>query len=180
MPRLIPRAEALDRIRREGGEPECLMCAIRDRRVGPVHAVYEDDAMLVMLPRYVRRWGHAMVMPKLHVVSYAEVEPAVWLEACRLALVTARVIESVMRPRRCYVASTGSSAGELTQTSRHLHVHVIPLYEPDDKPADIFSWSDGVYVGEPDEWEALAASYRDAWAFAASGGGQVIAGGVGS
>lgn len=183
MPRLIPRAEALDRIRREGGEPECLMCAIRDRRVGAVHAVYEDDAMLVMLPRYVRRWGHAMVMPKIHVISYTEIEPAVWLEANRLALVTARVIERVQQPRRCYVASTGSSsAGELTQTSRHLHVHVIPLYDPEDRPADVFSWQDGVYVGEPYEWEALAASYRAAWGavVSAAGGGHTIAGGVGS
>jgi hypothetical protein len=96
----------------------------------------------------------------------------------------------VQRPRRCYVASTGSSAGEeLTQTSRHVHVHVIPLYEPDDKPADIFSWSEGVYVGEPEEWEALAASYRAVWAAFDSaapssaspgGGGHTSAGGVGS
>lgn len=191
MPRLIPRAEALERIRREGGVPACLMCAIQERRVGPVHVVYEDAAMLVMLPRYVRRWGHAMVVPKVHVCSYAEVDPAVWLEANRLALVVARIIEHVRQPRRCYVASTGSSAGEeLTQTSRHLHVHVIPLYEPDDKPADVFSWQDGVYVGEPDEWEALASSYREVWdafdspapgrAPSGSGGGHSNAGGVGS
>jgi len=55
MPRLIERAQALAQIRAEGGQPECLMCAIAERRVGPVYAVYEDDAMLVMLPRYVRR-----------------------------------------------------------------------------------------------------------------------------
>ncbi|MCX4242275.1 HIT family protein [Paraliomyxa miuraensis] len=163
MPRLISRAEALASIRTEGGEPSCLMCAIRDRAVGPVYAVHEDEHMLVMLPRYVRRWGHLMIMPKAHVVSYSEVAPWTWLEACRLSLHAARVIEHVRRPRRCYVASTGSSAGELTQTSRHLHVHVIPLYEPDDKPADIFSWSEGVWVGEPAEWETLRDAYREAW-----------------
>ena len=163
MPRLITRAEALDRIRREGGEPSCLMCAIRDGEVGPVYSVYEDARMLVMLPRYVRRWGHLMVVPKEHVISYAEVEEAQWLEASRLALVAARVIERVQQPRRCYVASTGSSAGELTQTSRHLHLHVIPLYQADDKPSDIFSWSQGVYVAEAPEWEALRDAYRAAW-----------------
>lgn len=163
VPRLISRADALASIRREGGRPQCLMCAIRDRAVGPVYAVHEDEHMLVMLPRYVRRWGHLMIMPKAHVVSYSEVDPAVWLEACRLSLHAARVIEQVQAPRRCYVASTGSSAGELTQTSQHLHVHVIPLYEPDDKPADIFSWSEGVWVGEPAEWEALRDAYREAW-----------------
>lgn len=181
MPRLIPRAEALDRIRREGGEPECLMCAIVERRVGAVYAVYEDEVMLVMLPRYVRRWGHAMVVPKAHVTSYAQVDAAVWLEANRLALVTARVVERVQQPRRCYVASTGSSnARELVQTSRHLHVHVIPLYDYEDRPADVFSWQAGVYVGEPEEWEALAASYRAAWGAVVSEGGPTIAGGVGS
>ena len=72
-------------------------------------------------------------------------------------------------------ASTGSSAGELTQTSVHLHIHAIPLYLPDDKPADIFSWTEGVYVAERDEWEELRAQYREAW-----GHGPAKAGGVGS
>jgi len=105
-----------------------------------------------------------MVMPKAHVVSYSEVDPALWLEASALSLKAARVIERVQQPRRCYVASTGSSAGELTQTSRHLHVHVIPLYQPDDKPSDIFSWSEGVYVADEPEWLALRDAYRSAWA----------------
>ncbi|MCA9654730.1 MAG: HIT family protein [Myxococcales bacterium] len=180
MPRLISRAEALTRIREEGGRPECLMCAIAARRCGPVHAVHEDERMLVMLPRYVRRWGHLLVMPKAHVVSYDEVEPAQWLEASHLALVAARVIERVQRPRRCYVASTGSSAGELTQTSRHLHLHVIPLYEPDDKPTDIFSWSEGVFVAEPAEWEALRDAYREVWPEVAAACPPSMAGPVGS
>lgn len=139
------------------------MCAIRDRAVGDVHVLFEDAAMLVMLPRYVRRWGHALVMPVAHVVSFGEVDPALWARANALAHKAARVIERVRRPRRVYVASTGSSAGELTQSSQHLHIHVIPLYEPDDKPSAIFSWQEGVYLAEPDEWEALRRAYLDAW-----------------
>ncbi len=163
MPQLISRADALARIQAEGGSPDCLMCAIVDRKVGAVYAVHEDETMLVMLPRYVRRWGHLMVVPKPHVTSYSQIDPALWLEISRLAQVAAQVIERVQRPRRCYMASTGSSAGELTQTSQHLHLHVIPLYAADDKPRDIFSWSQGVYVGEAPEWEALRDAYREAW-----------------
>lgn len=163
MPTLIPRDEALRRIEAEGGAPQCLMCAIVRREVGAVHAIAEDDAMLVMLPRYVRRWGHVMVIPKPHVTRFDEVDPDLWARTNQLAHQAARMVERVMRPRRCYVASTGSSAGELTQTSRHLHVHVIPLYEADDKPSDIFSWSEGVYVGAPEEWAELTARYRAAW-----------------
>lgn len=163
VPTLIPRAEALDRIRAEGGSPDCLMCAIAARRVGDLHAVHEDDEMLVFLPRYVRCWGHLCVMPKLHVTSFAAIDPALWARTNLLALEAARVIEARVRPRRCYVASTGSSAGELTQSSMHLHVHVIPVHDPEDRPASVFSWQEGVYVAERSEWDLLREEYVRAW-----------------
>lgn len=163
MPTLIPRAEALRRIRAEGGEPACLMCAIAAREVGEVHVVFEDEAMLAFLPRYVRCWGHVCVMPKLHVTSLLEVPPACWARTNALGHKAARVVELVTRPRRCYLAATGSSAGELTQSSMHLHLHVIPVHDTEDRPASIFSWQEGVYVGEPDEWEELRATYVRAW-----------------
>ena len=34
----------------------------------------------------------------------------------------------------------------------------------DDRPADVFSWAEGVLVGEPHEWEELQRRYRAAWA----------------
>lgn len=164
MPVLIPRHEALARIIAEGGSPRCLMCAVRDRKVGDTHAIYEDDEMLVMLPRYVRRWGHIMVMPKQHLTSFSAIAPALFMRMSELSLQCSRVLERVVKPRRVYMASTGSSAGEITQSSEHLHVHVIPLYEVDDKPSSIFSWSEGVYVAERDEWEALRAQFAEAFA----------------
>lgn len=163
MPTLITRDEALRRIREEGGEPPCLMCAILERRVGDVHAIFEDEHHLVMLPRYVRRWGHVMVVPRHHVTTFSAVDPDLWARTTRLAHHAARMVEQVLRPLRCYMASTGSTAGERTQTSMHLHVHVIPLGDPDDKPSDVFSWSDGVLVGDPDEWQDLQSTYRAAW-----------------
>lgn len=168
MPELISRAEALARIEAAAGLPECLMCAICAREAGPVHAIYEDEEQLVMLPGYVRRWGHVMVTPKAHVTSFAAVDPELWARTARLAHQAARVVERVRRPRRCYMASTGSSAGELTQTSRHLHIHVIPIYDADDRPSSVFSWAEGVYVGAPEEWASLVASYAREWDACAS------------
>ncbi len=163
MPITIARAEALERIKKERGEAACLMCAICDRAAGPVHAIFEDDAHLVILPRYVRRWGQVMVIPKLHTTTFAEVDEAAWSTLNALVLGAARAAEKVMQPRRCYLASTGSSAGELVQSSMHLHVHVIPLHEPDDKPADIFSWTNGVLVAEESEWKDLLRRYQAVW-----------------
>jgi diadenosine tetraphosphate (Ap4A) HIT family hydrolase len=163
VPTLITRDEALARIRAEGGQPPCLMCAIRDRRVGATYAVFEDEEILVLLPRYVRRWGHVVVMPRAHVITYTEVAPALWTRVNAEALRAARMLEQLRMPRRIYVTSTGSSAGELTQSSLHLHVHVIPLFDSEDRPADVFSWQAGVYTAEHDEWEALRAEYVTAW-----------------
>jgi diadenosine tetraphosphate (Ap4A) HIT family hydrolase len=86
-----------------------------------------------------------------------------WARCAELARRAARALERELRPLRCYVASTGSAAGELTQSSVHLHLHVIPLYAADDRPADIFSWADGVYVATEAEWRALSQQLRAAW-----------------
>ena len=112
-----------------------------------------------------------LVLPKPHVTSFTEVDEGMWQRTSRWARHAACVLEAELRPRRCYLASTGSAAGEITQSSTHLHVHVIPLYQPDDRPADIFSWSDGVYVADTEEKalveQRLAAVKRqltEAWA----------------
>jgi diadenosine tetraphosphate (Ap4A) HIT family hydrolase len=165
MPTLISRDEALRRITRDAQTPACLMCAIVERKAGPVHVIHEDHELLVMLPGYVRRWGHVMVLPKPHVVDFDSVDPELWARTSRFAHQAARMVERVQRPRRCYLASTGSNSdiGELVQSSRHLHVHVIPIYESEDRPASVFSWSEGVYVGEDHEWAELLAAYRQEW-----------------
>lgn len=164
MPQLIPRDEALARIIAEGGSPVCLMCAIRDHKVGDTHIIHEDDEMLVTLPRYVRRWGHVMVMPKRHVTSFSAIDVSMFTRMSQLSFYCSRMVERVQKPRRVYVASTGSSAGEITQSSEHLHVHVIPLYDVDDKPSSIFSWAEGVYVAEREEWQDLRATFAAALA----------------
>lgn len=163
MPRLISREEALRRIQAEVGDGACLMCALRDDRAGDRWVVADEDDMLVVLPRYVRRWGQVLVLPKPHVTSFNEIDEAMWLRACSFARCAARAVEAKLRPRRCYLASTGSAAGEITQSSMHLHIHVIPLYQPDDRPADIFSWSEGVYVADADEWRDLRDKLGAAW-----------------
>ncbi|MEM6993597.1 MAG: HIT family protein [Myxococcota bacterium] len=163
MPTLISRQEALGRIRDEVGDAPCLMCAVRDDAAGPRFILAEDDELLLILPRYVRRWGQLLVIVKPHVTTYSQVDAGLWLRASAWALRAARVVERCRQPLRCYVAATGSAAGEITQSSVHLHIHVIPLYRSEDRPTDIFSWSEGIYVADAEEWEALLADYRRAW-----------------
>ena len=142
----------------------CIFCAIAAGQA-PSHPIAEDDAALAFMDLFPASEGHALVIPKAHVTSYGEVDPATWAYVNELAHVAARVAEIVMRPRLCYVASIGSNPAvqELLQSSRHLHIHIIPVHRSEDRPADIFSWVEGVYVAEPPEWEELRQQYRSAW-----------------
>jgi histidine triad (HIT) family protein len=164
MPTLISREEALARIVAEGARPECLMCALLQGQVGAVYTVYEDADMVLVLPRYVRSWGHVMVVPRVHVTSFSAISSELWMRLYATAHRAARMVESLCVPQRVYVTSTGSNTVELVQSSRHTHIHVIPVHTEEDKPSAIFSWQEGVYVGEPEEWETLRASYQHWWA----------------
>jgi diadenosine tetraphosphate (Ap4A) HIT family hydrolase len=163
VPTLISRDEALQRIRHDVTPGACLMCALRDDHAGDRWIIDEDDELLLVLPRFVRRWGQLLVVLKPHVTRYHEVDPRLWLRASAWALRGAVVVERCMQPVRCYVTSTGSAAGELTQSSAHMHIHMIPVYDESDRPRDIFSWQDGVYVADTSEWQALQREYRAAW-----------------
>ncbi len=163
MPTLISRDEALARIRDEVGDVGCLMCALRDDRVGERWVVDEDADLLLVVPRYVRRWGQLLVVLKPHVTRYAQIDPRLWARANTWALRAATVVEGLLEPFRCYVTSTGSAAGELTQSSAHVHIHVVPVYDATDRPRDVFSWSEGVYVATSEEWRVLTDRVRTAW-----------------
>src|ERR1051325_1590780 len=90
MPRLITRQEALDEIRQRGGAYDCLMCALQAGRFGPPVTLYRDERALVMLPQYVRRWGHVLLILRQHVTSFSSVREDDWAHLNRLALRAAR------------------------------------------------------------------------------------------
>ena len=163
MPRTISRSEALELLGRQRRADGCLLCALRDGELGSPLLIAESEHTVVLLPRYATRWGHLMVVLRRHVTTFAELSDEAWREATTLALAAARTIEATLSPLRCYVASLGAPRGDLPMTSPHLHLHVIPIYDHDDKPATVLTWSNGVLVADEPEWEALRQQLRDAW-----------------
>ncbi len=157
MPRTISREQALERIAAEarGG---CFLCALA--REPPLVA---GEHALVTMPRYAVRWGHAMVVTRAHVTRFSECELGAWSEASALGWRTARAIEAALGPVRCYVAALGSARDDLPMTCPHLHLHVVPIYDKDDKPSDVLTWSHGVVIGDDDERRALCEALRAHW-----------------
>jgi diadenosine tetraphosphate (Ap4A) HIT family hydrolase len=117
----------------------------------------------VVLSAYPRRWGHVLVVLAEHVTTFAALSAAAWADAAAHARVAARVVERVLAPERCYVASLGTAIDGLELTFPHIHLHVIPVYDPDDRPSTVLSTADGMLAADEDEWEALHAQLRAAW-----------------
>ena len=115
-----------------------------------------------VLTRFPKRWGHVVILLDDHITTFSALDEDAWQEMNALALTAARVLERSLAPVRCYVASLGSSR-ELPMTSSHLHLHVIPLYDVEDRPREILSWSTGLYQGTEAEWDALEARLKRAW-----------------
>ncbi|MFT5679979.1 MAG: diadenosine tetraphosphate (Ap4A) HIT family hydrolase [Myxococcota bacterium] len=156
MPWRITRDEALDQIAAEapGG---CLICGILSGRAGRVWVLQEGEHTVSILSRYPRNWGQAMVLMRRHTTTFSDVTAAEWQEACEEARRIAARVESELVPLRCYISSLGTWREDLSMSSPHLHIHIDPVYDPEDRPRTVFTHQHGVMAGEESEWMALQA-----------------------
>jgi diadenosine tetraphosphate (Ap4A) HIT family hydrolase len=165
--RRLDKAAALARVaaaRRDG----CPMCAPLD--VGaPVAA---SGLAIAVLARFAARPGHVMVILRRHAERLAEVSWDEYQALHRLAFDVGRALEAALTPARLYVAALGSAV-PLDTSFPHLHLHLVPLADGGaaDRPASVFTWSDGVYVfDDADEERAHAARLAAAVARVAPAG----------
>jgi histidine triad (HIT) family protein len=133
-------------------DPDCIFCKIVAGEI-PSAIVDEDESTLAFMDINPATRGHALVIPREHVVDLLEIEPdelaAVMLAAQRLAV---RVSERLGADGVNLINSCGNAAW---QTVFHFHVHVIPRYAGD--PLRL-PWIPG--PGDPDEIAAAAAALR--------------------
>ena len=176
MPRTVDKAEALELLRRSRdellrGSVGCVLCALVERAAKDGALVAENEHGVVVLDRFGARPGHCLVVARAHVEDTVELGWPSYAELQRLAYSAAAAIRRAWTPERTYVAVLGSSA-ELPMSFPHFHVHVIPVYEVDERarPARVFSWSSGVVVYDDAEARELAAQLREVWAEPPRGG----------
>jgi diadenosine tetraphosphate (Ap4A) HIT family hydrolase len=139
----------------------CIMCDLVAARA---HVVHETEASLVLLERFATRLGHLLVVPRIHAERVTALDEDVYLEVQRLAYRGARALERTLAAKRVYIASFGAVT-PLATSCVHPHVHLVPLHDGGlvDRPASVFSWSEGILVYEPGEDEALVARLRASW-----------------
>lgn len=163
----LDKDAALERLSRErhasasfGG---CTMC----RLASPLNAhdwIAESQHGVVVLDGYGATVGHLLVIAKRHVERNSELTWNVFSDLQHLVWRGTRMLDDELRPARVYTATLGASQ-QLPMSFPHHHVHIVPVYESDERarPANVFSWSAGVVCYSPEQARQLGARLRGAW-----------------
>jgi diadenosine tetraphosphate (Ap4A) HIT family hydrolase len=140
----------------------CVMCALAAR--GGEGSVAESRHAVVMLDRFACRYGHLMVIPRKHVERMSDIDWEVFVDVQRLVFEAGRAVEACFKPARVFTATLGAAA-ELPQTYSHYHVHVIPVFETDERarPARVLSWSEGVVIYDDEEASRMCRDLAATW-----------------
>jgi diadenosine tetraphosphate (Ap4A) HIT family hydrolase len=143
---------------------DCALCALARHDATVNDAIAASEHGLVLLNRFGQRRGHLMVLPRRHVEHIHELTWPAYSALQRLAYDAGIAVQRVVQPVRIFNALLGSGAS-LETSYAHLHIHVLPIHETDERarPARVFSWSEGVVVYEDAEASSLAAELRAAW-----------------
>ncbi len=156
MPEVVSKIKALALLSEEGNEHECLMCRIN---ANAAYILWEDEHCIVLLSEYPRFWGHIIVSAKQHVETFTELPDETHTALFKNAYKAAKILEQLIKPARCYVASVGSEQN-LVNTCPHIHIHVIPVTGKSLKPSEVFTWEKGIFSGSKKEWSTLCFSIK--------------------
>ncbi len=166
----LSKTEALAQLERERQRlfPEdagagCIMCALSSCKGSPEPLV-ETEQAVVVLNRFASRTGHLMVIVKRHVERGSDLEWIDYQHVQRQVYQSSRALEAALGPARLFTATLGASV-PLAMSYSHYHVHVIPVFESDERarPARVLSWSSGVTVYTESEARALRERLLAAW-----------------
>jgi diadenosine tetraphosphate (Ap4A) HIT family hydrolase len=146
----------------------CTLCRLIAASADGDERVAHNDHGVVLLNRFASRPGHLLVVAPRHVEHVDELSWADYAELQRLAYEASAALRRAFAAHRVYSAVLGS-AKELPNSYPHLHIHVVPIQDADERarPARVFTWSEGVFVYEDAEARALIARIQACWSHAA-------------
>lgn len=139
------------------------MCSMNAGTAGSV-VLAQNAYATALLDRFAAAPGHTLVVLRTHEEDLTRLPWEQWSALQKLAWEASRALMATLAPRRVWVAALGSP--EAIPTSfPHVHVHVLPIAEAGEsaRPARVLSWSEGVWVYEDGEAEALGQRLKARW-----------------
>ena len=107
---------------------DCLFCAIIDGEL-PSYKLYEDQYFYVILDRFPKCLGHALILPKKHAATLFDLQDE---EMQRLMPLTQKIAVALRKALNFdglnLIQNNGPAAG---QEVNHFHLHLIPRFDSD-------------------------------------------------
>ncbi len=104
-------------------DPDCIFCKIAAGEI-PCHKLYEDDRVLAFLDLGPLATGHALLIPKAHARTVADMTDE---DAAAVGRALPRLCRAVMKATGCndynVLVNIGENAGQVVM---HTHFHIIP------------------------------------------------------
>jgi histidine triad (HIT) family protein len=130
----------------------CPFCAIADG--GPdAHVVYEDDRTLAFLDRSPLAIGHCLLVPRVHVETLFDAEPATLCALAEASKRLATAIRAAFDADGVFVAQNNV----VSQSVPHLHVHLVPRRFGDKLFSTGLVWKRVRYADDAQRRETAAA-----------------------
>lgn len=104
----------------------CIFCAIV-KGEAKAHVVLDDDVCLAFLDKTPLFEGHVLVVPRDHVVTLPELEPALVGPLFQRVQRIATAVKEALGAQGTFVAMNNA----VSQSVPHLHVHVVPRTKGD-------------------------------------------------
>ena len=98
---------------------DCIFCSIVAGTIPSIRICEDEHALAFMDIRPIQP-GHALVIPKKHVVNAIDMEPSDYDGVMRMAQRVGRAIDAERKPPKVGLAVIGFDVA-------HAHVHVLPL-----------------------------------------------------
>jgi histidine triad (HIT) family protein len=133
---------------------DCVFCSIVAGDT-PAHVVASDDATLAFLDARPVFPGHALLVPRAHYETFADLPPDLIAPLFDAAQRLSRAVEAAMDAHGTFVAMNN----RVSQSVPHLHVHVVPRRRKDGLRG--FFWPRQRYTDDAD-MAAVAARIRAA------------------
>lgn len=134
--------------------PDCIFCRIANAEL-EASRVFGDSAVVAFLDIRPVNQGHTLVIPRRHVTSFTDLDPAELGAAMRVAQSVAKALKSVLPG--CEGVTLALADGEVAgQEIAHAHFHVIPRHRDDG-----FGWRRFGQPAERRQLDSIAAQLRD-------------------
>lgn len=103
---------------------DCIFCKILKGEI-PSKKLYEDDKVIVIMDVNPKVDGHALVIPKEHVVDFVEISDELLAHVYKVARI---VSKKIMTKLEATALTLGVNYGD-SQMVKHFHLHLLPNYE---------------------------------------------------